>query len=67
MGAVLALAAGCGGERSHGQPDPGSQSSIATGDGRAGDCAARVDALIDSRTIPRADRDYAIGMCVDNR
>ena len=66
--AVLALGAGCGTDRSAGRgPEPRVQSSAATSGPDVGDCTARVDALIDSRTIPRSDREYAIGMCVYNR
>jgi len=68
LGAVVALAAGCGGESSPGgRPERESHSSVGAGDGRPGDCVTRVDALIDSRTIPRADREYAIDMCLGNR
>ncbi|RNM15715.1 hypothetical protein [Nocardioides pocheonensis] len=65
--AFLALAAGCGTDPATGRSEPRVSPSAATSGPGIGDCAARVDALIDSRTIPRSDRDYAIGMCVDNR
>ena len=66
--AVLALGAGCGTDQAGGRgSEPRVPPTAATSGPGIGDCAARVDALIDSRTIPRSDRDYAIGMCVDNR
>lgn len=68
IGVVLAFVAGCGTHDSTDrEPERRGQPTAATSGPGAAECAERVDALIDSRTIPRADRDYAIGMCVDNR
>ena len=66
--AVLALGAGCGTDHAAGHgPEPHAPPSAITSGPDLGDCTTRVDALIDSRTIPPSDREYAIGMCVDNR
>ena len=70
LAAVVVLAAfgaGCGiHDSSRPSPEPRVQPSAVPDGPRARDCTTRVDALIDSHTIPRSDRDYAIGMCTDN-
>jgi hypothetical protein len=66
LGVVLVLGAGCG---AHDRP--GSQREQPSGptfsDAQRDDCVTRADALIAARSMPRADRDYAIGMCLENR
>jgi hypothetical protein len=62
---VAATSGACATDRAAG-PTRMLPSAATTGPGIS-DCTARVDALIDSRTIPQSDREYAIGMCVADR
>ena len=57
--AVCAVVGGCGAQAPLG-PEQVRHETAAP---RHRDCVGRVDKLIDSRTMPRSDRDYAIGMC----
>ena len=65
VGVALMVVAGCG---AHDRlaPDPQPRPSAAAADPAVSDCQGRVDHLIEADIIPRSDRDYAIGMCVDN-
>lgn len=65
VGVALVVVAGCGGA-DRPAPEPRVQSSASAGDPAVIDCQGRVDHLIEADIIPRSDRDYAIGMCVDN-
>ena len=69
LGVVLALGAGCGAHDGSGsQPEQRVRPSAPTySDAFRDDCVTRADALIEARSMPRADRDYAIGMCLENR
>ncbi|MGY2875572.1 hypothetical protein ACVW00_002762 [Marmoricola sp. URHA0025 HA25] len=67
-GLVVAFGAGCSSDdRSGPAHTEGARPRPSISAPTTGDCVGRVDALIDSRTIPRADRDYAIGMCQAGR
>jgi hypothetical protein len=65
---VVILGAGCTAQDSPGPgPERGVRPGVATELPVVDDCAGRIDHLIDSGVAPRADREYAIGMCEAQR
>jgi hypothetical protein len=62
-GVVAAVSAGCAAP-DHAGPEPRTEPGSST----VGDaCSGHIDALIAARVVPRADREYATGMCEAQR
>jgi len=59
LGVIAVAGLGCTGQDESGQGrDPGAATGSAPDD-----CGSRIDARIEAREIPKADREYFIGMC----
>jgi hypothetical protein len=68
VAAVLAVSAGCGGhDRPAREPEQAGHPTAPVGVRGPDACPGHIDDLIAADIVPRADRDYAIGMCEARR